>query len=495
MARIPEEDLVRLKQEISIQHLAEAKGVVLRKRGDELMGRCPFHEDHSPSLVINPAKNVWHCLGACQTGGTVIDWVMKAETVSFRHAVEILRKEFSPLAAKAAVSQKVSNIAPLTEMKRVISEDADDQQCLRQVLNFYTATLKESPEALAYLQNRGINSAEVVELFRLGYANRTLGYHIPSKASAEGAALRGRLQSIGIYRKSGHEHFTGSLVIPVTDEKGIVHEVYGRKLHDNLRKGTPKHLYLPGPHRGVWNVAALKASREVILCESLIDALTFWCAGFRNVTASYGIEGFTNDHLAAFKEHNTERVLIAYDRDEPGDRAASSLAADLMAEGIECFRVQFPRGMDANEYALQVKPAEKSLGLVIRQAVWLGKGACPAVSTQPVSVVADTTATKEEKSNDSASPIPPAPQPDVNAEVKNSEVTIRHGDRRWRIRGLEKNLSFSLLKVNLLVARDDTASFHVDTFDLYSARQRQVFIKQAAEELEVKEEVIKRDKV
>ena len=126
MARIPDAEIGRLKSEISLERLAEARGVVLRKRGKELIGLCPFHEDHSPSLTIDPVKNVWHCLGACQTGGSVIDWVMHAEGVSFRHAVEILRKEFSPLAASTAVSQQVSNIAPLTEMKRVISEDADD---------------------------------------------------------------------------------------------------------------------------------------------------------------------------------------------------------------------------------------------------------------------------------------------------------------------------------------------------------------------------------
>jgi DNA primase len=56
------------------------------------------------------------------------------------------------------------------------------------------------------------------------------------------------------------------------------------------------HLYLPGPHRGVFNIEALQASHEVILCEALIDALTFWCTGFRNVTSSYGVEGFTEDH-------------------------------------------------------------------------------------------------------------------------------------------------------------------------------------------------------
>ena len=79
---------------------------------------------------------------------------------------------------------------------------------------------------------------------------------------------------VGIYRESGHEHFNGSLIVPIFDAQGQVVEVYGRKRRDDLRPGTPKHLYLPGPHRGVWNLAALQASSEIILCEALIDALT-----------------------------------------------------------------------------------------------------------------------------------------------------------------------------------------------------------------------------
>ena len=83
--------------------------------------------------------------------------------------------------------------------------------------------------------------------------------------------------------------------------------------------------------------------------------MTFWCAGFRNVTASYGMEGFTDEHAGApSRTHGTERVLIAYDRDEAGERGAEKLAAQLMRPGIECFRIQFPKGMDANEYALKV---------------------------------------------------------------------------------------------------------------------------------------------
>ena len=152
------------------------------------------------------------------------------------------------------------------------------------------------------------------------------------------------------------------------DEHGVVTEVYGRKITPNLRKGTPSHLYLPGPHRGVFNVEALKASKEVILCESLIDALTFWAAGFRNVTSSYGTAGFTDELLEAFKVNGIERVLIAYDRDDAGNAAAVKLAEKLKGEGLDSFRILFPKGMDANEYALKVQPAAKSLGLVIPES-------------------------------------------------------------------------------------------------------------------------------
>ena len=92
MPRISDDEIERLKDEISVQRLAEARGVELRKHGADLIGLCPFHDDHEPSLVITPRKNLWHCLGACQAGGTVVDWVMRAEGVSFRHAVELLRQ-------------------------------------------------------------------------------------------------------------------------------------------------------------------------------------------------------------------------------------------------------------------------------------------------------------------------------------------------------------------------------------------------------------------
>jgi DNA primase catalytic core len=525
MARIPQDEVERLKREISVERLAVTAGVELTKHGADLVGRCPFHEDRTPSLVITPSKNLWHCMGACQQGGSVIDWVMKAEGVSFRHAVELLRSDLPMGPAKAVKTSTVRKlVAP-------VAPEADDQAALLQVVGYYHEQLKQSPEALGYLEKRGLHSSEMVERFRLGFANRTLGYRLPQKNRKVGEELRGRLMRLGILRESGHEHFAGSLVIPIFDEEGQVTELYGRKVTPNLRPGTPLHLYLPGPHQGVWNVEALQASKTVILCEALIDALTFWCAGYRYVTASYGVEGFTKDHIEAMKRHGTRTVLIAYDRDEAGDRAAEVLATTLLAEGMDCYRVQFPRGMDANEYGLKVTPAEKSLGLVLRQAVWMGKGkkaldeeltverqsatpapskpeaptpfpslaagtaartAPPTASTEPTAAVEPLEVT--------ASPEPPAPRAvEVPAEVSEEEVTIRLGDRRYRVRGLAKNLSYDVLRVNLLVSKEDAAAalagggFHVDTVDLYSARQRAAFVKQAAHELGVTEEVVRRD--
>ena len=94
MARIPDHEIERLKLQVSIVRLVEAAGVVLKPHGKKRIGRCPLHHpDKTPSLVISPKTNLWHCLGACQAGGSVIDWVMRFEGVDFRRAVEMLRQE------------------------------------------------------------------------------------------------------------------------------------------------------------------------------------------------------------------------------------------------------------------------------------------------------------------------------------------------------------------------------------------------------------------
>jgi len=417
----------RLKREVSIQRLAEARGIKLTRSGKELIGLCPFHDDRNPSLNIDPVKNVWSCKGACGEGGDVFLWVMRAEGVSFHHALELLKRDYAPSAGP------VVKIATVPKLPPLIDATADDKKLLGTVVDYYHRTLKDSPEAQRYLVKRGLESSEIIDRFKLGYANRSLCLHLPASNRAAGEAQRTRLKELGILRnqKPGHEHFNGSLVIPVFNLAGEVVEMYGRKITPNLRAGTPDHTYLPGPHRGVWNEEALLASKDVILCEALIDALTFWVAGYRNVTASYGVNGFTADHRAAFERHGTERVYIAYDRDDAGERSALRLSEELMGMGIECFRVQFPKGQDANEYARVTQPAAKALGVLLTGAAWMGKGPRPAgrapvpvVVAEPVRAAApaveplpaEAKSTAKEKKIEEPEPMPeptaePAPEP------------------------------------------------------------------------------------
>jgi DNA primase catalytic core len=530
MPRIPSDLLERIKHETPLRLLVERSGVVLKVSGENVIGLCPMHEDHDPSLVLTPSRGLWHCLGACQAGGTVIDWVMKAEGLDFREAVDRLLAEFFPLEAASLVRR-----AAVTELSCPLDLEADDQTLLNQYADFCHELFRTTAEPKEYAEKRGISSDGLVSHFKLGYANRTLGLRLPNVKSKAGLALRMRLQDLGILRASGHEHLVGSLVIAIRDSAGNVTGMYGRKTRNDLRTGTPDHLYLPGPHRGVFNVEAFTEGKTIILTESLIDALSFWGSGFKNVTSAYGVEGFTEEILGAFSFHEIEKCYIAFDRDEAGDRGARRVAEKLMAAGVECFRVLFPKGMDANDVVRKMHPAEKTLGLFIRSAEWIGKGRGPE---RPKRTEGPEEATKEGTQAAPASPArvegspaaapaqllslaAPLAQPEASVHPEGAEKAAKEemstagpaaatdldefilveGDRRYRVRGLRKNLSYGSLRLNVFVSRDGDlfdstsplAGFFVDTLDLYAARARSVFERQASLELGVEERVIKHD--
>lgn len=535
MARIPEAELARLKVEVSVQRLVEGCGVELRRQGRDLVGRCPFHEDDSPSLVVSPGKNLWHCLGACQAGGGPVDWVMTAQGVSFRHAVELLRESSSSLGVLAEPkSRGAGPVVRSTSAKlpALAAPDAADRVLVGQVVAHYAQALAGHSEAQAFLARRRIDHPEAVEAFKVGVADRTLGYRVPHSRTAAGARIRGRLRDLGLVKASGHEHFRGCVTFPVTDAAGVVGEVYGRRLDP---VATPRHLYLPGPHRGVWNLGALASTDELIVTESVIDALTLWCAGFRHVTAAYGTSGWTAEHQQAVLEHGIARVLIAFDADTAGDAGAKTLAAELATVGVECYRVELPRGADVNEVAVAAKNPTDALGRVLRKASWMGAGRrLPAAATPVVSLAASSApGPQPDPAEDPApepvgwsgpvapgldspahqvDPVAPEPvalepvaptasgqEPAAAGAVVGGELVVELGTRRWRVRGLEKVSGFDVLRVNVLVARTEQArsdaapGFHVDTLDLYSARARAVFVAAAAAELRTEPEVVKAD--
>jgi len=522
MPRIPEAELEQIKRGVDLAALVRAKGIELRPHGTgHLAGKCPFHEDATPSFIVTPEKNLFHCLG-CGAGGTVIDFVMRHDGLSFRHAVEVLRLgSASALVATTTLTRK----ATVPKLPPPVAYDADDQTLLAQVIGYYQERLLQTPAALAYLEKRGLRDPEAITTFKLGFSDRTLGLRLPNKQRVAGAGIRQRLERLGVYRESGHEHLNGCLVVPILSPDGAILGAYGRKIVESQSTGL-KHLYLPGPHRGLWNPACL-ASREVILCEALLDALTFWVHGFRNVTTAYGVEGFTEEILDAFALAKVERVFIAFDRDEAGERGGVKVAERLMARGIECRRVLFPHNQDANEYARKVQPADKALGILLNAAVWIGKGrgAAPAPEMPAASPLrggvtaasshagAPAPYSLELAAKSLAAPAPvatpepltptmpdeaakekaPAPNPPAAPALlpQGDYWLLTQDDREYRVGGLEKTLGSDGLKVTLRLKSGDR--FHLDALDLARDGDRRRFIQRAAEETGLHEDLLKRD--
>ncbi|WP_224718581.1 DNA primase [Pectobacterium versatile] len=472
MARIPESELQHLKAAVSLVEVVRGQGRKVVKRGKDYAVLCPFHQEKTPSCVISPEKNLYHCFG-CDAGGSVLDWVMKTEGLSLPHAVDKLRGELGSVPA-------AEPLPPVSD----IANEQERQALLHRVTAFYHHTLLNAPEAIAYLEKRRLNHPELVAQFRLGFANRTLGYRLPSSKLKDGATVRSQLQAIGVLRSSGHEHLAGSLVVPVIDMSGQVRELYGRKVGDRLRAGTPNHLYLPGPHGGVWNEQALVASKSVILCESLIDAMSFWVAGYRNVTAAYGVNGFTDEMRKAFIGHGVKQVLIAFDNDTAGDDGAVKLASSLVAEGITPFRVLFPSGVDANDYLCKVSEPEVAFGLLVDGALPMGEAVGVEPEPEPAS------APQSEKPSQPAASLVAGVVVDA---LPNGELEIALSGQQWRIRGMASVKAGSgTLKVNAQVLDTESGVVFADSVDMMSARSRAGYARLAASELGLAESDIKR---
>jgi DNA primase len=248
-----------------------------------------------------------------------------------------------------------------------VAREADDRELLLQVVDYYNETLKQSPEAH---EVSGIARPEIFGDHRplpAGLRQPDAGLCLPAKNRAAGAEMRGRLQKLGILRGERARALQRLAGRPGHQSSGDVVEMYGRKITPNLREGRRTICICPAA-RGVWNEEALIASKEIILCEALIDALDVLGCGLPQRDGQLRRERLHSRPSRGLREARHERVYIAYDRDEAGNKAAAKLAEELMQMGIECFRVQFPKGMDANEYALKVTPAAKSLGVLLNKA-------------------------------------------------------------------------------------------------------------------------------
>jgi len=504
MARIPESEIERIKQSVDLAAVVRARGIELRKHGTgNLVGLCPFHDDrNTPNFIVTPGKGLFRCM-SCGAAGNVIQFVEKFDGISFRHAVELLAEgSFERVTASDGVPRKKGKVPKLPPP---VDLDARRGELLAQVTEYYHERLLGpfGEPGREFLHRRGLDDDDLIKTFGLGLADRSIGMRLPGGAWKDGRKIREELKACGLYRDNGREHLRGCLVVPIRGEDGAVLNLYGRRTTEDyqLKAGAPKHLYLPGPHRGIFNFDALQ-NREVVLCEALLDALTFWRHGIRNVTSTYGTEGFTDELMKAMVKARVASVRLAFDADEAGERAVEKIGAKLMGVGIECHRIRLPWGEDVNSFALKSPEPAEALAAAVKGAEYLGKG-CVARASSLVAQAAgpdgagasraDEEAAKKERSpvSPAASVAPEAPTTAADVEQRGEHWHVTIGDRRYRVGGLERNAGFDSLKITLRLWHDEL--FHLDSLDLCADGQRRKFVERAAEETTLAPELLKRD--
>ncbi|WP_036085457.1 CHC2 zinc finger domain-containing protein [Leptospira noguchii] len=489
--------LEEIKRNTDLVALIRSSGVILKNHGKNFVGRCPFHADKTPSFVVTPSKGLWHCMGACQTGGSVIDFVMKKEGVSVREAIERLREKsltFSPNEPNKNPSDPQTNETPAhtksKNRKPYKDFEQEERKFIDSVFHYYQETLTVSAKAKEYLKGRGIYEESVLWKFGVGYVDGSLFQKfLSSSRTVRGQEERRILSEYGIlHERRNVEHFLGHVIFPLLDEEGNRSGVYGRNLGKKNELLAQRHKYLPGPHSGLWNREAFRG-KDLVLCESVIDALTLYLNGIRNVTCSYGVEGYTKELHAEILKQKPKRIVVAYDNDTAGNEASKRLAVRLNPEGIPCYRVEFPLQTDANAYAQKVKHPEEVFGALVVDAVYLDGKKLQVEKEQSVLPKTDATATNEKPTLTGERE--ERREGGFVIERKEDEITFRKGERSYRVRSLFKNQGMDVMKVNLRLLVGE--SYHIETLDLLNQRMRKNYIQIANDSTGILEETITND--
>jgi DNA primase len=276
--------------------------------GGRWMGLCPLHTDHKPSFLVDPSKGLFYCYG-CGRGGEVIRFAEIYHQVNFPQAITLLREW--------------CGLAPL----------------LNTVIDFYRIQLHRYNEALAYMDQRGVRSFEVIEHMRIGYAP---GGGLRSWLTQLDYPLS-LLRRAGLVNGAGYDSYIRRIVFPLDGN------LYGR----SVRSSSSPHLFLPGSKGGLYLWEHVRRYPDVILVEGLFDYAVLWQAGFRNLTCSLG--NHLNAHQFQQLCDGPRTVYVAFDTDPNGSgpRASQSLARRLWAQGVTVRRIALPDGHDPNSFFLQ----------------------------------------------------------------------------------------------------------------------------------------------
>jgi DNA primase len=328
-------DVEEIKQRLDIvEHISEY--VQLKRSGANYKGVCPFHDEKTPSFMVSPEKQIFHCFG-CGAGGDAIGFTMKYDGLSFPEALEAL-------AGKTGVELKrpsgQARSRGTKEALRAIQSEA---------LTFFTSHLKKAPAARKYLEERGI-TGESVELFSLGYAPpgwHNMEEHLGRKGHKPEMIRKSGLVAEG--RKGPYDIFRARIMYPILDVQGQVIAFGGRVIDSS----EPKYLNSPDTElfRKGDNLYALNLSKEgirrdgrAIVVEGYMDAIMCHQHGITSAVAPLGT-ALTPGHFMKLRRHS-EKVVVLFDGDKAGIAAARRSLDLIMAEAMNARVLVLPEGQD-----------------------------------------------------------------------------------------------------------------------------------------------------
>ena len=291
--------------------------VRLQRKGTSYMGLCPFHNEKTPSFSVHPGRQTYHCFG-CGASGDVFNFLMEYEKLSFKEAVRLL-------AVRAGIEIPTEDVSE--EKKKEISEKSRLFDIQKEAAKFYLFKLRtpEGKIAAEYLKNRGL-SDETIKSFGLGYSGRDgsgLYQYLKDKGYSDALLKESGLFTWDEKRNTMSEKFWNRVMFPIMDINRKVIGFGGRVFGD----AKPKYLNSPetklfDKSRNLYGLYAARAARQknIIICEGYMDVISLHQAGFTNAVASLGTA--LTSQQAALLHRYTKEVLLMYDSDEAGIKAA-----------------------------------------------------------------------------------------------------------------------------------------------------------------------------
>ena len=315
------EDVEKLKQRWPLLDYLQKQNWVAQSVGydSEFVGLCPLHEETQPSFYVNARKNLFYCHG-CGQGGDVIRFVELSRHLSFRETLSYLEQQPSALPV-----------------------NVDSAAVLEEAVAFYQKQLDRYPEALRYLEQRGVHDVALMQELRVGYAP---GGCLRRHLTAVGYPFD-LLRRVGLLNPLGRDTFYARVIFPCCQGERIV-SLYGRSLGDAF-----PHRFLPGPKGGLYGWDQVQHCPEVIVVEGLFDYVVLRQAGFHHLTCALG------NHLSAYQfrqlcdRPRTVYLTFDFDGNGSGQEAAQRLTGRLRARGIDSRRVLLPDGHDPNSFFVQ----------------------------------------------------------------------------------------------------------------------------------------------